>query len=505
MKNKVDEFILGMDLGTSSCKVCAVDLAGRKIAEQSAEYPTFVPLAGWAEQDPQDWMIALSRACRSLLERNRDCSGRVKGISLSAAAHIAVLLDDENRPLRKAILWLDQRANAQADRLARDAGPRILELTNNWISATWTLPHLLWIQEREPEVWRRVRHVLLSKDYAGYWLTGNRFTDPSSAVSSLLYDVSRQEWSSTLCAMANLDRDRLPDVLPAHGKIGTLLPAAARELGLEKGIPVINGCLDSTAETFCAKLTNPGDLAIRLASAGGVHLLLNRAQPHPKLITYPYPIPPIWLVQAGTNSCASAVQWIRKALNPAWDISYDRWDELASQAEPGSQGLIFHPYLSGERCPHWDSRLQASFTGLHFNHGFNHFARAVYEGCAFSIQDALLMLKDLCPALNDLTILGGGAKSRLWCSIVCDVLGVRAARAPGLDSAYGTALVGLKGIGVYSTIEEAQRCADFEKEDLTPNPENRDLYRNLFSAYQNIHRALKPVYHEGIGRCGIPL
>jgi xylulokinase len=485
-----------MDLGTSSCKVCAVNFSGRKTAQYTVDYPTSIPHAGWAEQNPGHWITALSEACRALLEKGSIKSDQIKGISLSAAAHIGVLLDKENRPVRNAILWLDQRASTQADKLAHELGPEILGLTNNWVSTTWTLPHLLWVREREPEIWRKVRHILLSKDYVGYLLTGNRVTDPSSAVSAMLYDVSRKDWSSRLCSLAGLEPDQLPEVLQANAAVGALLPAAAQQFGLKPGIPVINGCLDSTAETFCAKRAEPGDLAIRLASAGGVHLLLNQAQPHPKLITYPYPIPPIWLVQAGTNSCASAVQWIRKALNPDGDISYDQWDHLSSRVEPGAQGLIFHPFLSGERCPHWDSRLRASFTGLNFNHGFNHFARAVYEGCAFSLKDALLMLRDMCSALNEVTLIGGGAKSKLWCSIVCDVLGIRVARAPEIDSAYGAALIGLNGLGVYSTIQEAQGCADFEREFLVPDAERQNLYDKIFTVYREIHQQLKPVYHR---------
>jgi xylulokinase len=183
-------------------------------------------------------------------------------------------------------------------------------------------------------------------------------------------------------------------------------------------------------------------------------------------------------------------------MNPSADISYDQWDHLSSQVQAGAEGLIFHPYLSGERCPYWDSRLRASFTGLNFNHGFNHFARAVYEGCAFSLKDALLMLKDMCPALNEVTLIGGGAKSKLWCSIVCDVLGTRVARAPEIDSAYGAALIGLNGLGVYATIQEAQGCADFEKEYLTPDAERQNLYSEIFTVYREIQQQLKPVYHR---------
>jgi xylulokinase len=495
MKHGRKNYILGMDLGTSSCKVCAVDFSGRKLGEKSADYTTFVPQVGWAEQNPGHWIEALSRACRILLDGLSLAPEDVQGVSLSSAAHIAVLLDKNDQPLRNSILWLDQRSQLQADRLAHDLGPEILELSNNWVSSTWTLPHLLWVQEKEPEVWHKVCHVLLSKDYVGFFLTGKRCTDPATAVSSMLYDVARQNWSPRLCSLAKLEPNLLPQVLPVTAQVGTLIPEAAEQFGLKPGIPVINGTLDSTAETFCARASCAGDLVLRLASAGGVHLLLNKAQPHPKLITYPFPLAPLWMVQAGTNSCASAVQWAPKVLAHYKEIPYDQWDALAAKADPGCKGLIFHPYLSGERCPHWDSRLRASFVGLSFQHDLPHFSRAVYEGCAFSIREALAMIDELSIESNDLAIVGGGAKSALWCSIVCDVLGVKVRRAPEVDSSYGAALLGLYGLGVYSDLKEIQSRATFEQEKLSPNQGNHAIYQSLFEVYRGIQQALKPIYH----------
>ena len=254
MRHKRKDYILGMDLGTSSCKVCAVDFGGCKLAEKTVGYPTSVPQVGWAEQDPWQWIKALSRACQALLEEFTLTPEEIQGITLSSASHIAVLLDKKDQPLRKSILWSDQRSHLQAARLAQHLGPEILGLTNNWVSSTWTLPHLLWIQEEEPEVWKKVRHVLPSKDYVVFFLTGNRCTDPATAVSSMLYEVARQDWSTKLCSLARLEPNHLPEVLPVTTQVGTLIPAAAEEFGLKPGIPVINGTLDSTAETFCAKV-----------------------------------------------------------------------------------------------------------------------------------------------------------------------------------------------------------------------------------------------------------
>jgi xylulokinase len=497
------EVVLGIDIGTSSCKVCAVDVNGGRIAQESTRYETLVPHPGWAEQRPKDWLKAIAKSCRCLLRNAKIRPSYVRGISLSSAAHIAVLLDKKDEPLRNAILWLDQRSNSICTKLSPSLGTRILEITNNWVSPTWTLPHLLWISRNEPDTWTETRSILLSKDFISFCLTKNKSTDPSCATSSMLYDVNSNSWSEDLCSLGKISNIKLPEVYPASAIVGNLIDKAASILGVEKGIPVVNGSLDSTAETFCAKLKEPGDIAIRLASAGGVHVLMDFARPHKRLITYPFPIAPKWLVQGGTNSCATAVDWIRKATCSFKSVSYADWDTHVNKVEPGSEGLIFHPYLSGERCPYWDSKLQASFTRLSLKHSVGHIARSVYEGCAYSIFDALNMLKEVCPPVNRVTIMGGGANSRAWSSIMCDVLGVPVSVAPHIDSAYGAALMGLNGIGVFASMEDAQSRAKFETNSLVPDLSNHEIHLNNFDTYKAIHRALKPIYHKRLNRQGV--
>lgn len=496
MISDTKDLILGVDLGTSSCKVCAVNFKGHKLYEEQVDYPIYAPSNGWSEQDPHHWIEAASRASRLILKNNALIADQVQGISLTSAAHIAVLLDNKDQPVRRAILWNDQRSHAQVSFLADQFSSEIFGLTNNWVSTTWTLPHLLWIKQEEPEIWQKVRSIMLSKDYLAFYLTGNRCTDPATAVSSMLYDVSQKKWSSWLCSLAEIEPDLLPQVLPATAQIGKLSSNAAKKLGLLAGIPIINGTLDSTAEFFCSKACEHGDLTLRLASAGGVHLLLNKPQPHQKLITYPYPLEPLWMVQAGTNSCATAVQWARKLLSHNTEIPYSEWDTLAANVEPGALGLFFHPYLSGERCPYWDDQLRCSFLGLSFQHELSHFARAVYEGTVFSIKDALGMLKEFDIKYEEITVHGGGAKSEIWSSIVCDVLGVKTTRAMEADSSYGTALIGLHGLGVYSDLKQAQSCAVFNQNSFCPDMEKYDIYQSIFKVYKEIQQALQPIYHQ---------
>ena len=496
MISDTKDLILGVDLGTSSCKVCAVNLKGHKLYEEQVDYPIYTPGNGWTEQDPHHWIEGASKASHSLLKKNDLTADQVQGISLTSAAHIAVLLDKKDQPLRRAILWNDQRSHSQVSYLADQFGSEIFELTNNWVSTTWTLPHLLWIKEEEPEIWKKVRSIMLSKDYFAFFLTGNKCTDPATAVSSMLYDTSEKKWSPWLCALAEIETDLLPQVVPVTAEVGKLCSSAAKKLGLVAGIPVINGTLDSTAEFFCSKACGHGDVALRLASAGGVHVLLKEPHPHKKLITYPYPLEPFWMVQAGTNSCATAVQWARKILSHNTDISYREWDTLAASVEPGALGLFFHPYLSGERCPYWDEQLRSSFVGLGFQHERAHFARAVYEGTVFSIKDALALLTAFDIQYEEITVHGGGAKSELWSSIVCDVLGVRTTRAIEADSSYGTALIGLYGLGVYSDLRQAQSCAVFNQNSFSPNMDNHDMYQSIFKRYKEIQQVLQSIYHQ---------
>ncbi len=303
-------YLIGIDLGTSSCKVCAVDVSGRPLGTRSAGFPTVTPRAGWAEQDPERWAPAVTQATRQLLSESSFSPERIGGISLSSAAHIAVLLDAEGCPLRNAILWYDQRSQNEVDELRSRQGDEIFRQSHNRVSPTWTLPQLLWIRRQEGDLWSKMRRVFLSKDYLSSWLTGRQTTDPATALSSMLFDPEAGRWSERLLEPLGLPPEALPQVLPSTAPVGSLTATAAQELGIPAGVPVINGTLDSAAETYGAGVVRAGDCLLRLATAGGIHLVVDGPRPHPGLITYPHPLPPLWYSQAGTNSCTSALHWV---------------------------------------------------------------------------------------------------------------------------------------------------------------------------------------------------
>lgn len=496
--------VLGLDLGTSSCKAVLVDAAGAVRHSAAESYPTAAPAPGWAEQAPAGWLKAAAGAVRRLWTEQGADPGSVAGLALTSAAHIGVLLDGRGEPVRPAILWNDQRSVDEVAGLEREAGAEILEATCQAVSTCWTLPHLAWVRRHEPEAWRRVRAVLLSKDFLVRWLTGRAVTDPGTAVSSQLYDVRAGGWSRRLCELAGVRPEMLPEVVPADACAGELGAAAAGALGLRAGLPVIAGTLDSATELLAAGLGAPGGGLVRLATAGGVELVVAAAVADRRRITYPHAVTPWWYCQAGTNTCAAAVQWAMGALGSGTGgADFAAWDAAAAGVADGSDGVLFHPYLAGERAPHWDPRLRGSFAGLSLRHGRGHLARAVYEGAACSIRQAMSVLPDL-PAAADgapLAVVGGGARSAVWVDILAQVLGRPLRIVEGADSSYGAALLGLASLGLAEAgLEPLLKERAEAGRAVRPDRERTECYDRHFEAYGDLHACLAPFYGRQAGR-----
>jgi xylulokinase len=481
--------------------VCAVDAEGRLAGVASQSYPIRSPKPGWSEQDPREWLPAFESALKAVSEEVPVRLADVGGLAVSSAAHIAVLMDEAHEPVRESILWNDQRSGAEAARLAADSGRLIFQCTRNQASPTWTLPQLLWVKRHEPDVWKRAHFVCLSKDYVIGRLTGRFCTDPATAVSSLLYDVDAERWSDSLCDLLGIGASSLPEVVPVTAIAGNLLPEMAERLGLPTGIPVITGTLDSVSESYCAGAVRPGDSVLRLGTAGGVQTILDGPPVHSRLISYPHVMPRLWLSQAGTNACGASIQWATQALGGASGMSLDDLNRLATSASPGSEGLFFHPYLAGERCPHWDSWLRGSFVGLSLHHGREHLARAVLEGVAYSLKDAFSAFqgRETQAGAGMMTVVGGGVRSAILTRIVCEVFGCPIRVAPKVDSAYGAALLGVVALGWVPELAAAAANPLRNGSELHPDPAASRRYAEAFLAYREIHQGLRDFYHSETG------
>ena len=487
-------FSLGIDLGTTSCKMCLLDESGAIAGTSSCGYPTESPHSGWAEQNPDDWLAAVQKASKELLIKTQVDKSHIARIVLTSAAHIGVILDHDNRFLRNALLWSDQRSKKEAASLESSRGEEIFKKSFNRASTSWTLPHLVWVKNNEPELWKSAKRIALSKDFLLYHLVGKWVTDPGTAVSAMLCDASELEWSQNLCGLASIDANSLPQIIGAGEVAGKLGRNGAALLGLPEEVPVINGTLDSATETFGAGVVRPGEFVVRIGTAGGINLIKSEPRPDGKLLTYPYLLDDLWYSQAGTNSAGSAISWALSAAgSKPGPEQFKRMGQMAMQAPPGCDGLLFHPYLSGERTPYWDPELRGAFTKLSFRHTKQHFARAVLEGVAFSLYDAFSALAGDRKIPEIIKVVGGGACDPVLMGILASVMKRELHAEISVDSAYGASLFGLHCLGVSDYPQsKAQKSITYRL-----NAEHVEIYERAFVTYRQCAKHLQKIYSIG--------
>jgi xylulokinase len=485
MANINPPYLAGVDLGAGSLKVTIITLTGEIVAETAHPIATSIPHPGWSEQNPADWRAALLTALPAAIAA---AGTPPAAIAFSAGAHIPVLTDESGAVLRPAILWSDQRAAAQSAALHAEYGDTIIATGLNRINPTWTLAMISWLATHEPEILAQTHRLYLAKDFLRAPLTDDWSTDFSDALGTLLADNATQSWSPAMAALAGIPVTKLPPIRRNVSVAGHVTESAATRFGLPAGTPVITGAIDTSTELFGLGCLQPGDSALKLATAA----VLSRvtAHPHiaPPISCYPHIIDGLYYNAAGTNSCASAHRWLRDLMFE----SYDQMDCLAATVPPGANGLLFHPYLQGERAPLWDPDLRASFTGLTMSHGRPHIARAFHEGIAFSIRH--LIESDGRPYTR-LRLTGGGARSPLWRQILADITGCTMEVTQSPDASFGTALIAGIGAGLFPTPESAIASCVRLTATTAPNPATAALYTAQFALYKDAQRALTPLNH----------
>jgi xylulokinase len=485
--------LLGIDQGAGSVKATVVDAAsGSTVSEGSASLVTHTPQSGWAEQDPSDWRTAAIAAVRASL-RGVDAA-QIAAVSFSAGAHIGVLTDAVGQPLRRALLWSDSRASAEAAELRDGFDARILELTLNRANPTWLLPQLMWLRRHEPDVVAGAARLYIAKDWLRAQFTGTWETDYSDVLGALMSDVATKAWSPELAAHADWPMATLPPVVAATAVVGGVQAEMAAATGLRVGTPVVCGSNDTTVELFGCGALKAGDGAVKLATAGVTYQVTSGPLVRPPISCYPHIIDGLYYTATGTNSCASAHRWARDLAFA--EGGFDEMDRLAGEAPAGSDGLLFHPYLLGERAPHWDPQLRASWTGMTMRHGRAHLARSVYEGIALSIRDALTTAETLGMRYDSIRLIGGGARSTTWRQIMADVLNKPVLVPANGDASFGAALVAGVGVGLFESPRQAiDQCARLVG-DHTPDPATTGRYDDLFDVYRSIQARLVEPNHQ---------
>jgi len=389
--------LLGIDLGTGGCKITIIDYDGNILAEATEEYRTHHPESGHSEQEPVDWFTSLITCLKGVPEKYGIDLGDIKAVSLDASTHNAVLMDENMDIIRPTIMWTDQRSTSEVAYLENKYGPRIYELTYHKVAPTWTLPQLLWIKNREPDNYSRIKKIMFVKDYIRSRLTGDWGTDYIDAQGALLLDVLNMQWSEELCRTIGLDIDVLPPLFNPSDVAGEITKEASKITGLRAGTTVIYGTSDSAIEDYGAGAIKQGQCILKLATAGNVNVMTESPKPNPLTLTYSHVIPGMWYTVSATNTAASAMRWFRdnfcfeektKAQEKGINV-YEMIEESVSDIPTGSEGLLFHPYLLGERAPYWDPYLRSSFMGASMNHKRGHFLKSIMEGVGFQLKKNL--------------------------------------------------------------------------------------------------------------------
>ena len=498
-----DAIFLGIDFGTGGCKVTAISETGVLQGEASTEYVTEFAHPGWSEQNPADWYDAMCTSLRKVKESGVDFK-KIRAIAFDGSTHNAVLLDDAMKPVRKTIMWTDQRSTEECAFLKKECGKHIFETAYQMPAPTWTLPQMMWLKKHEPEVLKKTRHVLFVKDYVRYLVTGHAATDYIEAQGTLFYDMKNQNWADDLVELSGLDRRTLPELIEPADAVGRVTAKAAAETGLPEGAVVVCGTSDSAAEDYGAGAVEPGDCIVKLATAGNVNVMT--AEPHPfrTTLTYSHVVPGMWYTVSATNAAALCQRWFRDTFGQAEKAeaakrgvnSFELMDELAAESAPGARGVMFHPYLQGERSPYWDPKLRASFTGVSISSGKGDFIRALLEGVAYSLRDCFGTIEEMKLPVSRIFLIGGGARSRLWSEIVCNVFDLPLQVPTPGDASFGTALIAAAGSGAFPNCKEAvRRCLHIDRE-IRPDAELASFYRDGFATYREIHDALAPVYQK---------
>ncbi len=497
--------LLGLDVGTTGSKAILIDPDGTVVASATTGYPMYTPRPLWAEQDPADWWRASVASIRRVLQ---SVSARqVVGVGLTGQMHGLVLLDAHGAVLRPCIMWNDQRTGAQCAEITDRIGPKkLLELVGNPVLPGFTAPKIVWVRENEPEIYRQIAHVLLPKDYMRYRLTGAYATEVADASGTVLLDVQHRRWSDEMLAALDIPRAWLPDVFESPVVSARISEGAAMETGLPAGTPVVGGGGDQAAQGVGSGIIAEGLVSVTLGTSGVVFASSDsyRVEPEGRLHAFCHAVPNKWHLMGVMLSAAGSFRWFRDSVGQAEvaearaknvDV-YDLLTAEAATAPVGSEGLIFLPYLTGERTPYPDPDARGVYFGLTLRHTKAHLIRAVLEGVAFGLLDSLELMRALGLKIEQVRASGGGARSMLWRQILADVFNSEIALLNVTEgAAYSAALLAGVGAGVYKDVEEACARTIRVTDRIEPGAGAR-IYADYYPIYRALYGALAPQFKQ---------
>jgi xylulokinase len=494
-------YFLGIDTSTTSSKALLIDDRGEVVEVASSPHTLQTPRPLWSEQDPQQWWEAVSAGIRSVLKKAGIEGDRVAAIGLTGQMHGLVLLDDAGNVLRPAILWNDQRTQAQCDEIHQRVGKnKFIQITGNVALTGFTAPKILWVQENEPDVYAKVKHILLPKDYIRYKLTDEFALDKADGAGTVLFDLKLRNWSVEILGKLGIDPNWMPPTFEGPDFTGRVTPAAAAATGLKTGTPVAAGGGDQAAGAVGVGAVNVGVVALTVGTSGVVFAPTDSPliEPQGRLHAFCHAVPGMWHFMGVMLSAAGSLQWYHDTLAPT-----TTFDDLLKEADlipAGSEGLQFLPYLSGERTPYPDPLARGAFIGLTLRHGRGHMTRAVLEGVSFGLKDSFTLIQNAgLGEIKQVRASGGGMKSLLWQQILASVLEAEIVTVNTTEGgAFGAALLAGVGAGAWPNVPSACKEAIKITGSIQPDPAQTEVYRKTYQVYQELYPALKPTFDKTV-------
>ena len=499
-------YLIGVDVGTTGAKTILVDEMGRLHASALESYPLHTPQPKWAEQNPEDWWQATVKSIRVVLAESKISPDTIKGLGLSGQMHGLVLMDSEHCVLRPAILWCDVRTTQQCHYINKTVGVDLLvQRTCNPALEGFTAPKVIWVRDNEPDILKKTATMCLPKDYVRFRMTGEIATEVSDAAGTLLFDVRHRCWSEEVLDKLDLDSDLLPPVYESADVCGAITAEVAELTGLKAGTPVVGGGADNACSAVGNGIVKAGRVSASLGTSGAVVAHTDEAKVDSNLRAHSFchSAPNKWYLMGVVLSAGGAFRWFRDSLGDcevaaakvAGVQPYELLTQEAAKAPVGSEGLIFLPYLTGERTPHADSNAKATFFGMTLRHGKPHLIRSVLEGVVYAMRDSLEIIRGLDTPVNQIYATGGGARSPLWRQIQADVYNTELVTIDIAEGpAFGAAILAGVGTGVYDSVESASDAIVKITSSTYPIPVNVKIYEEFYQIYRDLYPALKPQF-----------
>jgi xylulokinase len=497
-------YVLGIDVGTGGTRAVLAGADGNIVSSATCEHVPFAsPRIGWAEQDPQDWYQATGSAIRQAITAAAINPSDISAVGLAGQMHGAVLLDEDDEVLRPALIWCDQRTQAQCDWLNAEVGEqKIIELTCNPALTNFTLTKLLWVRDNEPEIWKRFRRVLLPKDYVRFRLTGEHAMDVADASGTLMLDVAHRRWSEEMMSAVGLPMSCLPKLYESPEICGRISEAGASHTGLKPGTPIVAGAGDQAGGAVGMGIVRAGTVSATIGTSGVVFAATDSPAMDPKgrVHTFCHAVPGRWHVMGVTQAAGLSLRWFRDLLRRTssnLDFSYDDLTREAASVPPGSDGVLWAPYLMGERTPHLDPNARGTLTGLAASHTRAHVTRALLEGVAFSLRDTFSLFDEMRVPVRNIRLGGGGARSPLWRQIQADVydheVEILAAEE---GAAFGAALLAGVGARFWKSVDEACDAVIKVRQRVRPDQTAVKLMAIQYENFRKLYPALKPLFGQ---------